>query len=156
MSFVACLFTSSLLLGAEFAGAQDIDKSQANNCCDLSLSCNKLARSTKEGAELLSVLASDNSAVSYSRLGQFFFEAGEFDCATSTFQAAVNKDPQLWEARYGLGLAFIQKSDANKAVEQLRAVAQLRLQDPMAHNALGLALEALGDYDASAGNSRQR
>jgi Flp pilus assembly protein TadD len=93
--------------------------------------------------------ALDGSAVPYTRLGQFYLEEGELDCATWAFETALTKDAQLWEAHYGLGLALIQKGDAKKALDELRPVSQQRPEDLMAHNAMGLAYEVVGAFDSA-------
>ena len=73
------------------------------------------------------------------------------DCAEWAYQTALAKDDKLWEARYGLGLISIQTGHPQKAVDELRIAIQQRPDDPLAHNALGLAFEALGSYDAAEG-----
>jgi len=67
--------------------------------------CTELAQSTGEGQELFQALMADRSADSYARLGQFYLERGDVDCASRAFQSAVSMDDQLWKAHYGLGLA---------------------------------------------------
>lgn len=137
---VGCVFF--LFRSGESAHGQD-------DSFGLPPSCRQLAQSTSDGMELLRALAADGSAVSYARLGQFYLEGGEGECARFTLQNAVIKDAGLWKARYGLGLAFLQQGDAKRAVEELRRVLQQAPQDSMAHNALGLGLETLGNYDLS-------
>jgi tetratricopeptide (TPR) repeat protein len=118
----------------------------AQEAADLPPSCLQFAQSTDQGGELMQALKADGSAVSYARLGQFYLEGGEAGCALRAFQRAVSKDSSLWEAHYGLGLAFLQQGENPRAVEELRIVLQHAPQDSMAHNALGLGLEEMRDY----------
>src|SRR5437879_5228502 len=121
----------------------------SQDSADLPPSCTHVAQSTGEGRELLQALMADLSAVSYARLGQFYLEGGEAECARFAFQNALSKDDKLWKAHNGLGLAFLQQGEAQRAVEELRLVLQRAPQDSIAHNALGLGLEALGEYESS-------
>jgi tetratricopeptide (TPR) repeat protein len=130
----------------ESAGSSRVAQAESSG---LPPSCRQLAQSTSDGEELLKALAADPSAVSYARLGQFYLEGGEGECARFTLENALTKDAGLWKARYGLGLALLQQGDASRAVEELRLVLQQAPQDSMAHNALGLGLETLGDYGSS-------
>ena len=111
--------------------------------------CTELAQSTGEGQELFQALMADRSADSYARLGQFYLERGDVDCASRAFQSAVSMDDQLWKAHYGLGLALLQNGDGKRAVDELRRVLHHTPQDSMAHNALGMAFEAMRNYNSA-------
>ena len=83
------------------------------------------------------------------RLGDVSREEAEVDCAEWAYRTALAKDDKLWGARYGLGLISIQTGHPQKAVDELRIACRQRPDDPLAHNALGLAFEALDSYDAA-------
>jgi len=146
---LVAFFVGSYLLFFPLVESVCSSQISAPDSSDLPPSCRQIAQSTGQGVELLQALTADGSAVSYARLGQFYLEGEEADCARRAFQNAVSKDDQLWKAHYGLGLAFLQEGEAKRAVEELRLVLQHTPQDSMAHNALGLGLEATGAYDSA-------
>jgi len=91
-----------------------------------------------------SVVASQES---YAARGTSYGRAGNFRCAVAAFEAALSLDPGATQTRYNLGLAFLEDHQAKRAAEELRIVIH---QDPnsfAAYNALGLALQDLGDSE---------
>src|SRR5207237_3192193 len=52
-----------------------------------------------------------------------------------------------WEARFNLGLAYIQSQQPAKALQELKVATSIRPSDPMAHTALGMALANLNRND---------
>src|SRR5436309_1590363 len=98
----------------------------------------------KGPAKLESILSSHPSASAYSALGAHFSEQHQTDCAVSAFESAISLDPNSWEAHYNLGLALLEKKDPARALPELRVVARQKADVPMVRNALGTALEELG------------
>ncbi len=133
----------------ELFGSGRTSQAFAGQLSELPAACSQFAQSTSQGGELLRALSADGSAISYGRLGQFYLEGGEVECARLAFQNAVSKDPELWKAHYGLGLAFLQQNKADRAAQELQLMLRHTPQDAMAHNALGLAFEAMGTYESS-------
>src|ERR1700747_3634754 len=98
----------------------------------------------KGPAELEQVLATHPSAAAYDALGAYFGQRQELTCAIAAFEAAVHQDPNLWEARFNLVLALIQKHDPSKAARELKIAVHLKPDNPLSHIALG---EALGELE---------
>ncbi len=101
----------------------------------------------KGPAELEKVIATHPSAGAYDALGAFFGERQQLSCAIAAFEAAVRQDPNLWEARFNLSLALLQKHDAARAARELRVAVRIKPDDPLGHIALGEALGELGQND---------
>lgn len=84
-------------------------------------------------------------------------EAATLDGSRDVFERALAVDPDLWEARFGLGIVARQRGDAAAAQEAFRRVLELRPDQPDALHELGVALlmgdrtgEALGALDRAA------
>jgi tetratricopeptide (TPR) repeat protein len=103
----------------------------------------------KEPAELERVLRTHPSAGAYDALGAYFGQAQELACAIAAFEAAVHQDPNLWEARFNLSLALLQKHEPAKAARELRVAVRLKPDNAMGHIALGEALGELGENEAA-------
>src|SRR5437879_12290367 len=116
--------------------------------CSLNL-MGQMPASCRGPAELEQVLATHPSAGAYDALGAYFGQRQQLSCAIAAFEAAVNQDPNSWEARFNLSLALLQKHDAARAARELRAAVLIKPDDPLGHIALGEALGELGQNEAA-------
>src|SRR5439155_17897668 len=85
----------------------------------------------------------------YDALGAYFGKRQQLSCAIAAFEAAVQQDPNSWEARFNLPLALLQKHDAVRAARELRVAVRIKPDDPLGHIALGEALGELGQNEAA-------
>ena len=67
-------------------------------------------------------------------------DVARLDEAESTFRRAVEAEPDLWEAHFGLGLVARQRGDAAAAIASLRKVLELWPEQPDGLHELGVAL----------------
>jgi tetratricopeptide (TPR) repeat protein len=77
--------------------------------------------------------------------GNWKFSQKQYDAAISYYQEALAKDPNYWQARRQLGLAYVRNGQYDKAVGELTKVLQQRPGDPDATYYLGLALLSNGE-----------
>src|SRR5258707_9170322 len=103
----------------------------------------------KGPAELEKVIAAHPSAGAYDALGAYFGQRQQLSCAIAAFQSAAHLEPNSWEARFNLSLAYLQTQQPAKAVRELKIALSLKPTDPMAHTALGVALSELDQNDAA-------
>ncbi len=80
---------------------------------------------TEETLHLKELIKQLNKAYHYEKLGQVYVEQKQFDMAISQFEQAIERDPEMLEARYGLakclhGLSRFE--DAAVALEELTAI----------------------------------
>ena len=99
----------------------------------------------------LEALGPNPSSEALARLGSAFGRAADFKCAEAAFEAALVLDPNAWQTRYNLALALIENHQSSRAVDELHTLIAQRSDSAVAHNALGLALQDLGQPDAAAG-----
>ena len=82
-------------------------------------------------------------------LGFVFYERGYFEQAVSYFQQAVKDDPKSAEALYGLGSAYLERQETNRARECFEQVLQLHAgypgTVPNTWNNLGIMAARAGD-----------
>ncbi len=112
-------------------------------------SCQTFGRSSPEISELLLSTTSRPSSDSYHALGESFARQNQIPCAIAAYKLALELDPRAWNIRYSLALALLQTGDSDRAARELRSVIGQEPDSFMAHNALGLALEALGELEAA-------
>src|SRR6266705_2596370 len=106
-------------------------------------------RSGCKGPEELERAASSKpSATAYNALGAYFAGRKQFACAIAAFEKALQIDSSSWETRYNLGLALIEKAEWERATPELRRVVAQKPGLLDARNALGTALQELGDAEA--------
>lgn len=77
---------------------------------------------TDETLQLKELITKFHKAYHYEKLGQIYLEQKKYEAAVSQFEKAIKKDPELNEARYGLGKALHgmgQPAEAAKALEEL-------------------------------------
>ena len=61
---------------------------------------------TEETLKLKELISKFHKAYHYEKLGQIYLEQKKYEAAVSQFEEAIKKDPELNEARYGLGKAL--------------------------------------------------
>ena len=91
-----------------------------------------------------------SSQETYATLGTLYGRAGNFRCAVAAFEAALSLNPAATQTRHSLALALLENHEPKRAADELRTVIA---QDPnsfAAYNALGLALQDLGDSEQAA------
>jgi tetratricopeptide (TPR) repeat protein len=108
-----------------------------------------MAVACKGPAELERVIATHPSAGAYDALGAYFGQRHRLSCAIAAFEAAVRQDPNLFEARFNLALALLQKHEPAKAERELRVAVRLKPDEAMGHIALGEALGELQQNEAA-------
>ena len=77
---------------------------------------------TEETLQLKELISKFHKAYHYEKLGQLYLEQKKYEAAVSQFEKAIEKDPELNDARYGLGKALHgmgQPAEAAKALEEL-------------------------------------
>ncbi len=68
----------------------------------------------------------NNAAISeLNRIGKEYYEQGKVDEAIARFSSCVDLDENVFESRYNLGVAYMQKGEYDKAREQLEAALKI-------------------------------
>jgi len=101
----------------------------------------------KAPAELENAIQNRPSANVYDTLGAYFGQKQQLSCAVDAFRKAIRLDPNSWEARFNLGLAYIQSQQPAKALRELTVAISIRPDDPLGHTAMGVALNDLNRHD---------
>ena len=71
----------------------------------------------------------------YNNMGRAYLEHNDVDQAISAFEDALDAAPTLIEPRYWLGISYVRKGDAQRAVRELRAVVSANAESEMGMNA---------------------
>lgn len=95
------------------------------------------------------------SAEAYESLGTFYGREGQFSCAIAAFQAALAHNPDRYEIRYKLALSLLENHAPQRAVEELRVVLRSEPDSFKVHNALGRALQDLGQFGQASDEFRK-
>ena len=77
---------------------------------------------TEETLQLKELITQFHKAYHYEKLGQIYLEQKKYEAAVSQFEEAIKKDPELNEARYGLGKTLHgmgQPAEGAKVLEEL-------------------------------------
>ena len=77
---------------------------------------------TEETLQLKELISKFHKAYHYEKLGQIYLEQKKYEVAVSQFEEAIKKDPELNDARYGLGKALHgmgHPAEAAKVLEEL-------------------------------------
>jgi len=80
---------------------------------------------TDETLQLKELITKFHKAYHYEKLGQIYLEQKKYEAAVSQFEKAIKKDPELNEARYGLGKALHgmgEPAEAAKVLEELTKI----------------------------------
>lgn len=86
--------------------------------------------------------------------GEKFIRERSWQSAVTWLRQAITIQPDLYEAHYLLGEAYIELGRLDEAIEILDRAIQLRPDDPTAHFKLGLAYIALHDWNSALGQYR--
>ena len=80
---------------------------------------------TEETLQLKDLIGKFHKAYHYEKLGQVYVEQKKFDLAIPQFEEAIQRDPEILEARYGLAKCFHGLSrfeESAVALEKLTAI----------------------------------
>ena len=80
---------------------------------------------TEETLQLKDLIGKFHKAYHYEKLGQVYIDQNKFDLAISQFEEAIQRDPEMMEARYGLAKCFHGLSryeEGAVALEKLTAI----------------------------------
>ena len=80
---------------------------------------------TEETLQLKDLIRKFHKAYHYEKLGQVYIDQNKFDLAIPLFEEAIQRDPEMMEARYGLAKCFHGLSryeEAAVALEKLTAI----------------------------------
>jgi tetratricopeptide (TPR) repeat protein len=113
----------------------------------LPAACYQLGKSSAQIVQLLKIIASHPTAEAYNTLGALYGKNNQASCAIESFKSALQLDPDLWQARYNLGIALFDKGNLPGAEAQLRKAIQQKPNSASAHNGLALVLEKAGQED---------
>jgi Flp pilus assembly protein TadD len=73
------------------------------------------------------------------------FSRGEYDQAIAALEAVLTQDPEYFDARLALGMAFCRKGDFAAAIEHGGRAERLRPDDPLVHTNLSVFHMKAGD-----------
>lgn len=90
------------------------------------------------------------SAAAYSVLAAFYAQKGDSSCAADAYRLALRLDPSSSGIHYRLGVLLLSQGQFFPALKELRAAVHQKPDMFLAHNALGLALQKLGELDEGA------
>jgi tetratricopeptide (TPR) repeat protein len=148
----AALLALAVIQGAFLLGAQVPERTQKDPSPSFSLpeSCQSAAGESEPLARLVKNAAIHPSCETFDALGLQLAKREQYACAMAAFEAALRLDPNSWEVRYNLALTLAHAGDQKRAANELRSVIQQKPDYLPARNALGLALQSLGELDAAA------
>ena len=78
---------------------------------------------------------------------------GEISSAIEKYRQIVAARPEQWDVLYLHGTALLQLARHAEAIEVFEKVAALRPQLADVHNNIGVAWQALGDYERAVSNA---
>ena len=94
-------------------------------------------------------VTTDNAAM-HERYATAVFNEGKLDQAVSHYNEALRLHPELYQARAGLGLVFLQQGKTNEAIECFKETLQFKPDYALVLNNLGALLAAQGKIDEAA------
>jgi tetratricopeptide (TPR) repeat protein len=103
------------------------------------------------------VLASSSTAEQLTEQGLNLLAEGRPDDAAIAFRAAIAADERFYEAHHGLVRALRDAGLLEQSVAAALALTALTPNDPLAHTALSISLQAAGhipEAEAAAGRAR--
>ena len=80
---------------------------------------------TEETLQLKDLIGKFHKAYHYEKLGQVYIEQKKYDMAIPQFEEAIQRDPEMMEARYGLAKCYHGQNnyeEAATALEKLTAI----------------------------------
>lgn len=116
---------------------------------DLPESCRAAISSSQELANVARAVSAAPTADRYCALGSKLSQSGQDSCAIPLFESALKLKSDHTEARYGLASALIRTGKPQQALPHLRLLVERNPGSFQAHNALGLALQDLGQQSAA-------
>jgi tetratricopeptide (TPR) repeat protein len=94
---------------------------------------------TEETLQYKELINLYHKAFHYEKLGQIYLEQKKFDLAISAFESAIEKDPELADARYGLAKCLHAQGDHIKAAEALEELLKIDKKHDYGNAQFGLA-----------------
>lgn len=94
---------------------------------------------TEETLQLKEMISKFHKAFHYEKLGQIYLEQKKYESAISQFEAAVKKDPELNEARYGQAKALHAMGEHIEAAKVLEELIQIDKKYDYGNAIFGLA-----------------
>jgi tetratricopeptide (TPR) repeat protein len=148
----AVVLTLTVIQGPPLLGAQVPQGARKEWSPSFALpeSCQSAVEHSRSLAGLVTDVKTHPTVEQFDALGVQFARQEQYSCAIPAFEAALRLDPNSWELHYKLALALAHSGDHKRATGELRSVIQQRPDYLPARNALGLALESLGELDAAA------
>lgn len=83
------------------------------------------------------------------RLGKNFIAARNMAREEERLLQQIAANPDLYEARFALGLLYVQRRKLNEALEQFTHAIRIRPQEAKAHSSLAVLHDELAQYDAA-------
>lgn len=77
---------------------------------------------------------------------------GKLSLAIADYNAAIEANPELGQARCNLGLIYNQRHEYDKAISEFRKALAINPKDAFTYNGIGAALRAQKDYDGALKN----
>jgi tetratricopeptide (TPR) repeat protein len=133
------VLVSGALLGE---GRAALVAPETNN---LTQSCRDAGKVSPAISQVLQVLSGHPSADGYNALGALFAQGSNFSCAIPAFETALRLDPNAAETRFNLAVALVRMGKKEEGADNFRLLISQQPDSFVAHNALGLVLEDLGD-----------
>jgi tetratricopeptide (TPR) repeat protein len=100
-----------------------------------------------------SIKVNPNNPKAYLNLGVALHSLNKLDEAISQYKQAIDASKGNFpDAEFNLALALFHKEDFSAAIEHYKIATELRKIYPAAYNNLGLAYEALGNFELAAKN----
>ncbi len=94
---------------------------------------------SEETMHLKDLINKHHKAFHYEKLGAVYLDQKRYDLAITQFQEAVNKDPEMKEARYGLGKSLHGAGEFTKAAEVLEELIKIDKKYDYGNAIFGLA-----------------
>jgi len=135
---------------AAFKKALALDPKHLKSRLNLSRVLLEANRPDEALSQLDSVRAVDSTSAEVYRLtGRALAEKGEVDSAVAAYRTAVKLDDQDVWALNDLGVLYIEQGVPGDAIGALARAVDLRPEEPVFHNNLGMALERWGYFTAA-------
>lgn len=113
-------------------------------------SCLDSEKNSAKISEILQTISNHSTAEGYNALGAIYARREQFNCAVAAFDKSLQLDPNLWNARYNLGLTLLSHKNLARAVKELQVAVNSKPDSFTARNALGVAFRSLRQLDAAA------
>lgn len=74
-----------------------------------------------------------------------YLEAGDVNSAISRLEASIDLDGNVYESRYNLAVAYMQKNECQKALDNILVASKLVKDDPAVYYTLGVSSICVAD-----------